>query len=85
MVAMASALERETGSLEERAFLLSELALEMHRAQPREAPGCVPTNVVREEIRKLVGDLKERVPPIDADDLDNLRRYVGVVFERLAT
>lgn len=84
VIALAEALVREAASPEESAFLLSELALELHRAVPRDATGCVPAEVVRHEIRRVVDDLRSRVPHVADADLANLKHYVDDVFERIS-
>jgi hypothetical protein len=51
--AVARAIEREcaTRSADEHAFALAELVLELVRVNPKDAPGCLSTAEVREQIR----------------------------------
>ncbi len=62
VMALAKALERETHSDEERAFLLTELALELTWVKPNKAPGCLSPDKIRQEIRSLLKKLKNTIP-----------------------
>ena len=78
--AVADALMREAASIEERAFLLSELALELHRAQPQTAPGYLPIKKVRDEINAMIEEISNLVPHTQLKEIKNLRDYVRKVF-----
>jgi hypothetical protein len=77
---LAEALAREARSEEEKAFLLSELALELFRAKPQTAPGCLPVQQVKAEIMAMVAEIRTMVPDGALAHLDNLRGYVDAVF-----
>jgi hypothetical protein len=79
VMALAKALEREARSDEEKAFLVSELILELARAKPQATPGCLPPAQHLAEIRALIPELKQLVPG-GAAGPENLRRYVESVF-----
>ena len=80
-MALAEALVREARSDEEKAFLISELVLELARAKPEAKEGCVTPDVHEAEIRQVISELSEFVPEISDEGPDNLRRYVASVFE----
>ena len=80
VVITPKALANETQSEEEKAFLLSELALELFRAKPEGAPGCLPVLEVKAEIMAMVGEIRKMVPDGAFLHLDNLRGYVDAVF-----
>jgi hypothetical protein len=82
VLALAKALEREAQSDEEKAFLISELVLELARVQPQAKPGCLPPAQHLAEIRALIPELKSLVPDAPAGP-ENLRRYVESVFARV--
>ena len=79
VLALAKALEREAQSDEEKAFLISELILELARVKPQATPGCLPPTQHLAEIRALIPELKSLVPGGPAGP-ENLRRYVDSVF-----
>ncbi len=84
VMALASALERETNSSqEEKAFILSELALELSRVNPRPAPGCIMPNEICREVRKLVDVLRSRISSYSLEKVDDLRGYIECVFESI--
>jgi hypothetical protein len=60
---VAQAICREAHSEEEKAFLIAELMLELHRVVPKEAPGALPAVAVREELTQLASGLRGLIPP----------------------
>ncbi|MFL5342237.1 MAG: hypothetical protein ACJ8F7_18985, partial [Gemmataceae bacterium] len=82
VLALAQALEREAQSDEEKAFLVSELILELARAKPQSVPGCLLPAQHLAEIRALIPELKSLVPGGPAGP-ENLRRYVESVFAKV--
>lgn len=82
VVAVVEALLREARSEQETAFLLSELALELARAEPEDSPGCLPSQSVRAELRGLVNQLRERVAAVRLPK-GGLQRYIDTVFNTL--
>jgi hypothetical protein len=82
-MAVADAIAKEAQSDGERCFLISEVALELSRARPRTAPGCLPIADVKREIASVVADL-QRLTRVDTHDVpENLGRYVASVFEAI--
>lgn len=85
VTALAEALVREARSEEEKAFLVSELVLELARIKPEAKEGCVTPDVHENEIRQVILELRELVPAISEDVPENLRRYVESVFEAVSS
>ena len=83
--ALAEALVREGHSPDEKAFLLSELALELKRVQPTEAIGCLEPHEILREIDRLISDLRSEINRVEGERSPGLDRYVGEVFGALAT
>jgi len=84
-MALAKALVREAQSTEERAFLISELVLELARVKPVVAPGCVPPKQHITEIRAVISELKTLIPEKTPKEPENLREYVESVFKAVST
>jgi hypothetical protein len=85
VTALAEALVREARSEEEKAFLISELVLELARTKPEAKEGCVSPELHQQEIREVITDLRKLVPEIGEDAPENLRRYVETVFEAVSS
>jgi hypothetical protein len=83
VLALAKALEREARSEGEKVFLLSELALELSRVTPQEAPGALASWQVRSELDSVIQELKGLIPGESADEPENLREYVQAVFDEI--
>lgn len=84
VMALAKALVREAQSTEERAFLISELVLELARVKPGVAPGCVPPKQQITEIRAVISELKTLIPEKTSGEPENLREYVESVFKAVS-
>lgn len=84
VMALADALVREAKSDDERAFLISELALELNRIRPETAPGCLTPEEHKAEVRAVVQELRALVPEGIGDGPKNLREYVEAVFDAVA-
>lgn len=84
VMALATALVREAQSTEERAFLVSELVLELARVKPGVAPGCVPPKQHVTEIRAVISELKALIPEKSSGEPENLREYVESVFRAVS-
>ena len=80
VMAVAKAVEREAHSDEEKAFLLSELALELARARPRSAPGCLPAKRVGEGVLHLLPEIRAHIPAGAIAGTGNLQTYIRRVF-----
>ena len=84
VMALARALVRDARSIEETAFLISELVLELARVKPRPAPGCLPPKQHVTEIRAVIGELKTLIPVRTSAEPENLREYVKSVFKAVS-
>ena len=84
VLSLAEALVRDAKSDEERAFLISELALELARAKPATAPGCLPAEEHASEIRSVICELKTLIPSQPSHAPENLRQYVESVFDAVS-
>jgi hypothetical protein len=81
-MALAGAIEREAKSEAERVFLLTELALELARVQPKEAAGCLSAAAVREHIAGAIRELRDRAAACAVVGISNLDEYVQAAFEK---
>lgn len=86
--ALADAIGREAKSATEKAFLIAELCLELHRVQPTtEDEKCLPVKKVRAAIHEVIGELQ----PIACESLnvetttknETLAKYVESVFAKV--
>lgn len=84
VMALAKALVREAQSTEELAFLISELALELARAKPVMALGCLPPKQHITEIRAVIFELRMLIPEKTLGEPGNLREYVESVFKAVS-
>lgn len=78
--ALVEAIRREAATEAERAFLVSEVALELSLLQPQTAPGCVSVNETRRMIRNFVDDVMACVDLSGIDDDPALQRYVQAAW-----
>ena len=84
VLALAKALAREANSDAEKSFLISELALELSRAKPEPMPNCLPVKKHKNEIQKVIRELKTLIPSDDFKGPENLKGYVDTVFDKVA-
>jgi len=75
--------EHEEGKAE-KAFLLSELILELVRLQPRTAPGCLPVETVRFHIDRIVRELTEVVKSEESELPDDMKDYIDRILEGIS-
>jgi len=81
---VANAICREGRTDEERAFLLAELALELDQVKPQVEPGGISARHVKQEVSKMIREIRKRIPRGALAGVGNLRKYVNSVFERIA-
>ena len=79
--AIVDAILKEGKSEEEKAFLLTELGLELSRVKPSATSGCLPVTTVRQEIRTIIEELKAEVTGKSTEEIPNLRAYVEQAFQ----
>lgn len=82
--ALAAAIIKEAHSGEEKKFLMAELALELSRAKPKSAPGCLPTQRILDEIARVNAELKIQIEQEKLDREQNLTSYIKSVFAAIA-
>ncbi len=82
VAALADAVLKEAVSDEERAFLVSELALELARVKPQDGPDCVSPNRVKSEIKEVISQIKDKIPR-NLTKYGNLKDYVDAVFKKV--
>ncbi len=80
--AVAEAIEREARSEAEKAFLLTELALEIGGIEPESEEGHVDTTIVKRALRGLVDQLQQQVAQVEPSAPEPVKRYIRNVFER---
>jgi hypothetical protein len=81
VMALAQALEKEAKTQEEKGFLISELILELFRAHPQAAAGCLTPVVTRAPIRETISDFKKQVSNLGLPRGTSLQRYIKAVFQ----
>lgn len=82
---LIDALVKEGQSQEEKAFLLSELALELVRVKPASFPGYLPVTRTKAAIKDVITEL-QKAADVDLDGkATNLKAYVQEVFETVLT
>lgn len=79
---LATALDREAHSAEERAFLLAELILELRRVVPEDQSGCVPAAEVRRAIDGVIFEIARQIPEqfVTNNRVDAFGRYLRKVI-----
>jgi hypothetical protein len=84
-MALARALERDAKSTEERSFLMAELALELARVSPAEAPGYLTKSRVREVLLKTAHELCKRGDLQPDSAHKNLQMYLSKVYDHVTS
>jgi len=79
VLAFGEAIIREAKNDDERAFLLSELALELSRVRTNEMDKGLNAEVVKKEIRNVIMDLRKRVLT-DTEISPQMKTYVKEAF-----
>jgi hypothetical protein len=79
--ALVDAILKEGRSEEEKAFLLTELGLELSRIKPKEVSGGVPRATIRQEIRTIIDEMKKEVAGKTVGEIPNLQAYVEEAFQ----
>jgi hypothetical protein len=82
VMAVAAAVEREAKSPDEALFLKAELALELSRVKPKDAPGSLPAKKVREALREAARLLRE-APAGPGVSNTYLQGYLQKVYEEV--
>jgi hypothetical protein len=80
---LTEALVKEARSPEERAFLLTELALALGRLKLESAPGALPEAVVRRSLSGAVAEIKCAIPKGDFSEVPHLSQYIERAFSEV--
>jgi hypothetical protein len=80
---VARAITDEARSKEEKAFLLTELALEIGRVQPKSGPGCLPIDVVQEKLNTIIREIKQQAFEKLTGSSVALKKYLTTAFKEL--
>ena len=78
--AVAKAILSEARSSEEKAFLLTELAMEISRAHPKTAPGCLPKREIQKQIKEVVLEIKKQAYVHLSEAPPSLKQYIRSAF-----
>ncbi|HEX3684958.1 MAG TPA: hypothetical protein VHU83_20650 [Bryobacteraceae bacterium] len=74
----------EAKSSEERAFLLTELALALSRVNIETAPGGLSQAVVRAALSAVISEIRAEIPPGELAGVPQLSQYVERAFAEVA-
>lgn len=83
VTAVQRAILREAQSEDEQVFLLTELALELARANPTTAPGCLRIQEVNNQIQDMLAELKLQTLQRLSNSPQALKDYVRSAFKEL--
>jgi HKD family nuclease len=78
--ALAKAISKEAKSDQERAFILTELAMELSRVRPKEMPGSLPRYLVKKRVAEIIKELREMIARYPITDNEKLRHYIQSVL-----
>ena len=81
IMALVRAIQREGKSEQEKAFLISEIALELGQIIPSADPGSLPVEEVQQGLKILIEELRVFVQNITITD-PLVERYVRTVFNK---
>jgi hypothetical protein len=79
--AVANAITKEARSDDEQVFLVTELALEILRSQPKVAAGYLSAETVKKEIQKVALDLKKQAFDKLGGATGSMAEYVESAFK----
>jgi hypothetical protein len=81
--ALAKAVMKEAKSDEECAFILTELALELSRVEPKDIRGCLPKSRGKKKIAEVIKELRDSILRYPIEENENLKRYIGSVLNEI--
>ena len=85
VLAVKNAILKEAKSSDEQVFLLTELALELSRAKPRTAPGCLSIKMVNGQIQEMLAELKTQTMESIGNSPPALKEYVRTAFKEVVS
>jgi hypothetical protein len=80
VMALATAISRQDRRVQEKSFLLAEIAVELARVMPQRAPGCLQPRQVGAALRACIREIHSLVPLKELRTLPDLRAYVRRAF-----
>lgn len=84
VAALQKAIAKEGTSVEERTFLMAELALELARVDPHESIGVeVKKNFIKREILKIAKDIISGIDLTKLNHLPELKEYISAVSDEI--
>lgn len=81
--ALVRAVLHEGRCTEEKAFLLTDLALSLARVKPASAPGCLPPRRVRQAIEQRIQQIRGHVEALHAGVIPALAAFIERAFEEI--
>lgn len=85
VMALVDAVLAEERPGPEKAFQLTEIAVELARVEPRHAPGCMPRPQVRAALRECIREIQQKVPRTELAELPQMKRYLKRAFREART
>jgi hypothetical protein len=80
VMALVNAVLSEDRPAPEKAFLLTEIAVELARVVPQQAPGCLPRREVRAALRGCIREIRRQIPADALRPVPPMKRYVNQAF-----
>jgi len=81
VAAVSNAITKEAQSAEERAFLLTELALELRRVKPKSAPGCLNEGAIKEKLNQAIEEIRNKAFEHASKAPLSLKTYIQSAFQ----
>lgn len=83
VTAVQNAILKEAQSTDEQVFLITELALEISRAKPKTAPGCLSLEEINAQIQAMMAELKAQTLERLKNSPQALKDYVRSAFSEV--
>ena len=80
---VARAITDEAKSQEEKAFLLTELALEIGRVQPMSGTGCLTVELVQKQLNEIIDEIRQQAFENIKGSTPALKKYIKSAFKEL--
>jgi len=80
VMALVHAVLSEDRPAPEKAFLLTEIAVELARVVPQHAPGCLSRHAVRAALRECIREIQRRIQADGLRSVPPMKRYVNQAF-----
>lgn len=80
VLALARSIEKEAKSDQERAFILTELAVELSRVRPNEVIGSLSQSCIKRKIKEVIKEIKNCIMKYPIEDNYNLKRYIESIL-----